>query len=275
MKTEKAVVLTVLICVGFILSYWLGFENGRRSKPQLLQAGPEVALAKPESAPVPKPPIEPEPPSQLVDRLAHIAKGPTNIPPRDPAAKPQLIDLSPWYNAGLTATWHGQDPGNDLSSLPSGLQTFDGTPFDVRGLIQLRASFLGSELFSKRVNGIRIGKRCEKLHFLHNAASGPVPPRGLLIGTYLMHYADGDTLKIPLRVGENIQDWWMWAKETPTTAVVVWEGTNDASAKQKQRIHVSKFTWENPRPETEVASLDLVGESGTCAPFLIAITAEP
>src|SRR5436305_15018215 len=60
-------------------------------------------------------------------------------PDRDPKARPQLLDLSSFFNARLTDTWHGAQTasGNDLGSLPAGIQRLDGIEYDLRGVIQL------------------------------------------------------------------------------------------------------------------------------------------
>ena len=49
---------------------------------------------------------------------------------------------------------------------------------------------------------------------------------------------------------------------------VAWTGTNT-----NHRVYLS--TWENPRPEIEVTTLDFVSAMTRSAPFLIALTAEP
>src|SRR5437660_2578137 len=59
------------------------------------------------------------------------------IPPRPDDAPPRLIDLSNYYNAALTESWHEKIGGNDLSELTPGARELAGTLFDVRGLIQL------------------------------------------------------------------------------------------------------------------------------------------
>jgi hypothetical protein len=50
---------------------------------------------------------------------------------------------------------------------------------------------------------------------------------------------------------------------------------NGLSAKRGQSIPLNKFTWENPRPDVELSSLDFKGEAKTAGPFLVAVTAEP
>jgi len=53
------------------------------------------------------------------------------IPPRNPAAGSNTVDLSTFYNFSKRV---GED---SMASLPSGLQILAGTSFDVRGVIQL------------------------------------------------------------------------------------------------------------------------------------------
>jgi tetratricopeptide (TPR) repeat protein len=60
------------------------------------------------------------------------------IPPRDPATPPEAIDLSAFYNGVLADDeMDPAVPANDLSELPQGIQTFDGTMFDVRGRLNV------------------------------------------------------------------------------------------------------------------------------------------
>jgi hypothetical protein len=56
--------------------------------------------------------------------------------------------------------------------------------------------------------------------------------------------------------------------------VVAWTGFNNASRKEKKTIHLYKTTWENPRPDEEVASIDLVSTGQLSVPFVVAITVE-
>jgi hypothetical protein len=121
--------------------------------------------------------------------------------------------------------------------------------------------------------------RCEKLHFLHNSCgSGKFPPQGGKIGEYVIHYANGEKLSVPIRYGENIANWWGTADKMPrpAEAVVVWEGENQASSNMKppRRVLITKYTWQNPKPDVVIATLDIVGDDRQVAPFLIAITAE-
>ena len=56
----------------------------------------------------------------------------------------------------------------------------------------------------------------------------------------------------------------------------VWEGENEASKMFEAKIKLYAMTWENPKPDKRVASIDFVApnpEQGA-APFCVAITAE-
>ena len=262
MKTEKAVIITVLAFAALVLSYWLGYENGRSSKPKFVSTtAPNVPPTDGKGA---RKPVNPTP------------KPPLEFAPRDPLAKPNLIDLSAWYNATLKDGRANQGPNGNFASLPTGVQTLAGTEFDIRGLIQLRSSTRYIAPYPPRIEGIRVGLRCSKLHFLQNTLFGMQAPSGLKIGAYVVHYADGDTLAVPLRIGENILDWWIGAKSLPGgTTVLAWDETNPYNPQLKGRVHLNKFTWENPRPDVEVTSLDFICDGKAPAPFVVAITAEP
>jgi hypothetical protein len=91
-----------------------------------------------------------------------------------------------------------------------------------------------------------------------------------------MHYADGLTLEVPLRLEEEIGLQWHYQKlnRRPRLAEVVWTGDNEWAAANGATLQLFKWTWENPRPGVELISLDFVSAMASCAPFLIALTAE-
>jgi hypothetical protein len=197
------------------------------------------------------------------------ASGESPYPPRDPNADPRLIDLSKYYNAVLTDSWHGK-PGNDLSTLPSGLQKFAGVEYDVRGIIQLSSKSLSRKSFPQRVNGIKIGRKCAQLHFLH--AVGYVTKEGELVGSYIVHFGVNHMqLEIPIFYGRDVRDWHKYKEEDPSpTLTVAWTGSNPVS----NTIRLYTTTWTNIVPDVEIESIDFVSAMGNSAPFLIALTAE-
>ena len=199
-------------------------------------------------------------------------------PTRDPATPAELIDLSNFYNASLSESWHvGAD--YHLAELPRGIQTLAGTRFDVRGLIQVVG--VPSPLeprfhYPKSVNGIRVHRKLERLYFLH-AVCGDSPSDGTTVGHYFIHFASGRRETVPIIFGRDARDWW----ELPdlpvgvTDAVIAWKGANPASRRNGNRgIRLFKRTWENPAPDVEVTKVDFVAEYDFANPFLVALTAE-
>ena len=194
-----------------------------------------------------------------------------------------MIDLSEFYNGSLTEGWIQPSSAyttraRNFGDLPLGVQRFVGIDFDVRGIIQLRGKSLGFNptAYPAEVKGIPVASKCPRLHFLHG--TGWRVPDGILIGHYVVQYADGATQEIPIRYGMELRDWDFFTDEREQTpgAVVAWTGTNDyCKGEDNQRIRLFKSTWENPQPEVEIRTIDFYSTYSNCYPFLIAITAGP
>lgn len=198
---------------------------------------------------------------------------------RSPDAKPNLIDLSRFYNVSLTQTWLPiRDIGgsNDLAQLPSGLQKFAGVQFDVRGLIQLSGSALENlgGRFPERVTDIPINRKATNVHFLHGAAWDAL--YGTVIGKYRINYANGESSEVKIIFGRNVRDWWFPSTQPQLTmgAVVAWQGANPASRQLGMAVRIYKFTI-NPLPDVEIKSIDFESAMEKPAPFLLAITLQP
>ena len=197
---------------------------------------------------------------------------------REPATPAELIDLSNFYNASLSESWHG-GADNHLAELPRGIQTLAGTRFDVRGLIQVFGVPLPIEprfQYPKSVNGIRVNRKLQRLHFLQ-AVEGFSPQDGTTVGHYFIHFASGRRETVPIIFGRDARDW----HELPdfpvgvTGAVIAWKGTNPTALRGASRgIRLFKRTWENPAPDVEVTKVDFVAEHDSAHPFLVALTAE-
>ena len=197
-----------------------------------------------------------------------------NIPAHDPNTPSHLIDLSAHFNAGLEQDWHGKSiVGNNLIALPRGRQRFGGVEFDVRGIIQLGSPRLDDYApgYPVAVNTIKIAQRCRRLHFLQSTGWGAIAKPGTHVGSYRLHYADGRQIDIPLKLGEDFLEWLGHTEaDQLASATVVWRGKTPRNIP----YHLFKRTWENPRPETEIESIDFISTGTGVAPFLIAITAE-
>ncbi len=201
------------------------------------------------------------------------------FPPRDPNAPKELLDLTHFYNAMLTQTWHGNnaDIGNDLAALPTGLQTFGDVKFDIRGIVQLKSKSNSSTNYPSEIKGIQVQQKCRCIHFLHAAAFGKVADEGQQLGSYIIHYATNQMrLELPIVYGQAVRDWHTMPGEAPAKDLkVVWTGENTVSRAAGQSLRLFLTTWTNVVPGFPIESIDFVSSMATPAPFLIAITVEP
>jgi RNA polymerase sigma factor (sigma-70 family) len=174
------------------------------------------------------------------------------------------IDLGPHVNQKLKERFHGyREEGNDLATLPTGMQKFAGIAFTVgEGVVQV-----GGEKPAK-VAGIKVGAKAVKLHFLHACGHSGNVPRDTPIGKYVVHYDDKTAEEIEIVYGKDVVDWWVQpGVSDPTRGKVAWEGQNAFSA-----IKLFSTTWENPNPGKRIVALDYVATKGN--PFCVAISAE-
>jgi hypothetical protein len=89
----------------------------------------------------------------------------------------------------------------------------------------------------------------------------------------VIHYANGQQQQVPINYGKDVLDWWMNEGVDGASANAVWRGRNDASPNGPQK-GLFKTTWNNPRPDQEIATIDYRSTMTDSAPFLIAITVE-
>jgi len=181
-----------------------------------------------------------------------------------------MIDLSKFYTSSKRA---GED---SMSSLPSGIQIFAGTPFDVRGVVQLSDGNGASGRFPKEVRNIVVNRICRRLHFLHATATQSSDD-DQEVSRYIIHYADHRSLTIINLYGQNLRSWWTSPHEPlyAARAALVWMGTNrQTEYADAQSLRMFKYTWENPWPETEITSIDFVSRGARVEPFLVALTAD-
>lgn len=184
------------------------------------------------------------------------------------------VGLTDHFNATTERPW--QAPGGRMTLavnqlLPLGVRVFDGTAFEVRGLIQLsgRAYAKAGNPYPEAVRGIPVNRKCTRLHFLH-ACVGNVP-EGLEIGSYVLHYADGQQRVLPISYGPDVRHWNARAdpKRKATRSDAIWTARDS-----RWQARLFKTTRDNPRPAEEISRLDFIGNLTDAAPFLVAITVE-
>ncbi|MCI0536854.1 MAG: protein kinase [Verrucomicrobiales bacterium] len=194
-------------------------------------------------------------------------------PRRDPTTPPELIDLSNLYNAPMLGNWYFDVPDSRPLPLKRGLENYHGIEFDIRGIVHLRPAALQYQMgfhFPNEVRRIRVGRNVELIHFLHGLIEWDGP---YSIGSYIVHYKDGNRVELPLLAGTNIQFWKVSMRPPlPRNMHVAWQGQFPVSADRSRDTVLYRWAWENPRPATEVDSIDLRVESASM--FLLGITVE-
>lgn len=209
--------------------------------------------------------------------LSAATRARAEIPPRNPKTPANLIDLSRYYNAALTETWHrnspSEPPANDLSWLPRGVNKFAEVEFDARGLIQLSGRQLKHPRFPASVKNIRVDRKAAKIHFLHG--TGWNGPDGTPVATYVIHYGNGQTQNFKVLYGVHVVDWVTQGVDLKDQAnsVIAWTGKSPATDSQTV-LHIYKTQFVNPSPDQTITSIDYISGGEDPAPFLIAITVE-
>ncbi len=184
------------------------------------------------------------------------------IPRRPPSASSNQLDLTSYYNHGI----RNYLPGADLATFTNIQQIIrDATEidFDARGVVA------GNEMRAQATN-IPIDREVQQMHFLQSALFRERD--GAQVGSYVIKYSDGTRAELPLIYGRNIRDRGDY-KSTPEAKVVVWrrKGT-ETQGDAKMQLFV--LTWINPRPKSEVKSVDVVPAAQPKATHLLAITLE-
>jgi len=198
------------------------------------------------------------------------------IPRRDSKVATHSLDLSDYLNAPLDCCWYSPDEeGNDLSSLGSGIRQFNGIEFDVRGLIQIGALGANGLAYPSHVLGIKIERQCRRIHFLHAAILASSARPGDELGSYILHYANGRRIEVPIVTGKDMADWWSQPNEEKTSLKLAWTGDNAAARRKDRTTRLFETTWENPFPDVPIRLLDFASDKPTPGqPFLVGITAE-
>jgi peroxiredoxin len=196
-------------------------------------------------------------------------------PPFAPKGELTYIELQSKANRKLAETWSG-GPGNDLSELPRGEQTFAGVKFKIgEGMIQLGSRQRPDA--PEKVAGIEVNRTVARLYILQSmewGASGV--PEGAFVGRYEVRFEDQSTEKIYIVKGQDVRDWWDDLHSKPTSrGKIVWLGHNPAGRRGSRNIRLYLCVWENPQPGKKVAAIDLISTMTTAgSPFCVAITAE-
>jgi len=195
----------------------------------------------------------------IVDSLPFEIPNPASLRDRIPTC----INLAPYTN-----TYYADD-STELYSLPIGTNHWAGIEFRISGAVMLggpRLVHMGLK-FPERISNIPVGRKCERAHFIHAGYAH----RNALMATYVFHYANGMTWEIPI-TGEHVSTWRVdrYAENKPIAAkgcIVAWRGEDKKGPAQ---LYLS--SWENPFPDLEMESIDLITGETWGSIFVAAIT---
>jgi hypothetical protein len=189
----------------------------------------------------------------------------TTVMPMEGKSKYYYVNLQPEANGEL-------DSGDDrfLAALPKGEQDFAGVKFNIGA----RLIGLPGKLPCK-VEGIKVGVTCRKLHFLH-ACHGWGPGDDPTIGYYKVTYDDNSQETIPIVYGKDLQNWWFTEGAAgPTEARIAWIGDNANAKRWGKKVRLYLATWTNRKPTKKVVSINFGAvKPADQSPFCVAITAE-
>lgn len=181
------------------------------------------------------------------------------------------VPLDDSCNQFLTADRGWWEKPRDLSHFPVGENRFAGVTYRVRDFrtsplascVMLAGPGVNGPRPPREVTGIKVGKKADALFFLHTyKRTGEWRPRGRgdqtppAIFRYVVHYADGQTADVPVLYGEGAENWIQKEPAGLKSASLAWAAPfpNDTSGDQAV---VYQMQWNNPRPDVEIASVDL------------------
>jgi len=230
-------------------------------------------------------------------------KGPPFHTDREPTLA-QALDLRDWSCAFGDYVWWWYYPMFELSrenrqKSPALLPFFrekhgrvvnlDGTDWWVDGLVQLQgrlridgkeSAFQASDRisFPWEKLGAPVGRKFKRASWLQGTVYAA--KAGETAGWLLWHYSDGGTERVPIEYARDTARFWTYANRVEGGAGFVqpvWrflESSEDVMVERWLRLY--RQDWVNPRPDSEVKSLDFVSNRECrAAPFLIALNLIP
>ncbi|MDB6032089.1 MAG: hypothetical protein JWM16_2427 [Verrucomicrobiales bacterium] len=161
-------------------------------------------------------------------------------------------------------------------AVPRGLHKFDGVPFLLEGKIEMNGmgASRDNNFMAARVGEIPVNRRAVRLHLI--AGAGYKDPDDTPIAEIRLNYKSGQMRHIVIKYGEHVRNWHVEGDEKRTDlldprAHIIWNGINGATGKP---LRLFKNTFDNPLPQQEIKSLQVLSMFGKAFFALCAITLE-
>jgi beta-galactosidase len=180
--------------------------------------------------------------------------------------------------------WFG-DRNRTFKALPAGEHALAGVRYSIYEMptspvpqvLMLGGDGIPGSL-PKEITGIPVKQKADALFFLHTARVDRRlddrerrEGKQLEMCRYVVHYADGEEVVVPVVVETHIDDYRQREPAALPGAQLAWTAP---FANSDESAAAYAMQWNNPRPDVEIASIDMVYGPEPCGvPCLIAVTA--
>jgi hypothetical protein len=162
-------------------------------------------------------------------------------------------------------------------SVPSGFQVYAHVPFNVDGFICLwgGTSAKGGLPLPEADTDIAVNQKFQTLYVYHAAFFAS--PDNTPVYDLVFNYADGSSMTNEVLYRADVLDWNVKRSRTakgPTGArsKLGWQGGTFTSRKNDP-LRFTVTAIDNPQPDTEVTTIDLISCKSASAPCILAMTA--
>jgi WD40 repeat protein len=242
-------------------------QDGAAGEPRLLADADERRALR-AADPGPWPAAAPRP----AQAILRTAAG--DVPARDPALSPLLLDLSRAYTASPEAVRNPfYNVRSQLRPLPAGLVRVDGADFDVRGLVQFGTRTPGMPQDERtRLQCLPLPARPLASVKLLLQLSMPFPiPDEHEVARVRLHYADGGEAALPIRTQREVPGF--SGRDRDVVSVLAVDASAAVLGMDDPGVQV--VTLANPAPARIVRCLDLESLEPLSPGVLMAVTVAP
>jgi len=199
----------------------------------------------------------------------------------------QPLSIDEQCNQHLTKSHGWFDGRKDLGQLPVGRNEFAGVTYEIRdyksspvpSCVILAGPGIRGQLPAEIA--LKAGRKADAIFFLHTfnrakewRARWP-DENAPTAFKYVVHYADGQSVDIPVLYGEGVDHWITTSPMGLKSAALAWSARFPGDESPDEAA-IYQMQWNNPRPDVVIQTIDLMyGLEGSKygTPALLAITA--
>lgn len=156
------------------------------------------------------------------------------------------MDIAEGGQGALPWLGNDKDPGNDISGLPTGQQTYGDAPFEVAVRKRVAIGVSANGKLPERLT-VPVNRTAGAVYLLHTAGAVGGSGNAALME---LEYDDGSRRSIYIRSGEHLAGWW-YPSLKKKHAGVAWRGPNAVSSD----VGVSWCAIANPEPQKQIRAI--------------------